>query len=785
MRPFILLSLIAVFGLSCQQHQGSRPTVGLDRTVLPILPPEAEPISELDARNATMPEPFQVTAPEGAPNVVIVLIDDIGFGATEPYGGRIETPTFQRLAENGVRFNQFHTTALCSPTRVALKSGRNHHHANAGAIMEIATGFPGNTGVIPSRVAPLAEMLRLNGYSTAAFGKWHETTTWETSVSGPTDRWPTRQGFDKFYGFIGGETNQWDPVLTDGMTPVDPTPMDNYHVTTDVTNEAINWVKFQQAMTPDKPFFVYFATGAVHAPHHVSQEWIDKYKGMFDDGWDELRAKTLAKQKELGIVPKNTVLAPKPEDIKDWDALSEKEKALFLLQVETYAGFMSHTDNEVGRLVGAIDEIGELDNTLIIYIMGDNGTSAEGGMEGTYNELMHLSGIFDGESVEEMLEKKASWGGPESFPHMAAGWAVGTGAPFSWTKQVGSDFGGTRNGMVIHWPNGFKSRGEIRSHFHHVIDVAPTVMEAATLPFPRMVNGAPQDPFDGVSMLYALDSASAPDQHTTQYFEMFGNRGIYHDGWMARVIHKAPWRSEPFQSLQEDTWELFNVREDFSLAHNVADKHPDKLKELKALFDTEAIRNHVYPIDDRSYERFNAQIAGRPDLMGTRTSLTLSEGMNRIQENAFINVKNASKTITSTVDLKGNDRGVIMCQGGKFGGWAVYMNNGTVGYHYNWFGLHHYDVRSSTTIPKGSHTITIEFAYDGGGLGKGGSVVIKADGDKVAEGRVERTQPVLFSGDETADVGLDISTQVVPYFKDRDDSEFSGTVKSVTVAVQR
>jgi len=628
-------------------------------------------------------------------------------------------------------------------------------------------------------------MLRLNGYSTAAFGKWHETATWETSVSGPTDRWPTRQGFDKFYGFIGGETNQWDPVLTDGMTPVEPNEMENYHVTTDFTNEAIEWVKFQQAMTPDKPFFVYYATGAVHAPHHVSQEWIDKYKGMYNDGWDELRTKTLAKQKELGIVPQNTVLAPKPEDIKDWNALSEKEKALFLLQVETYAGFMSHTDNEVGRLVGAIEEIGELDNTLIIYIMGDNGTSAEGGMEGTFNELVHLSGIFDAETVDEMLAKKDLWGGPESFPHMAAGWAVATGAPFSWTKQIASDFGGTRNGMVIHWPNGFKSRGEIRSQFHHVVDVAPTVLEAARLPFPRMVNGAPQIPFDGVSMLYALDDANAPDKHTTQYFEIFGNRGIYHEGWMARVIHRAPWKTVPYRSLQEDAWELYNVKEDFSLAQNVAEKYPDKLKELQDVFNSEAIRNQVYPIDDRTYERFNAALAGRPDLMGARTSLTLSDGMNRIQENAFINVKNASKTIKSKVDLNGNDRGVILCQGGKFGGWAVYMNNGRVGYHYNWFGLHRYDVLSSTAIAKGPHTITVDFTYDGGGLGKGGMVTVKSDGIVVAEGRVEHTQPVLFSGDETADVGVDVSTQVVPVFKNQRDSKFSGTVESVTIAVQR
>ena len=781
----ILSAMAAVlFVAACQPMENTPAEPGeLDRTTLPIVLPEPESITEQDARNAETPARVGINAPEGAPNVVIVLIDDIGFGATETFGGRIKTPTFQRLAENGLRFNQFHTTALCSPTRVALKSGRNHHHANTGSVMEIATGFPGNTGEIPPTVAPLAEMLRLNGYSTAAFGKWHETATWETSVSGPTDRWPTRQGFDKFYGFIGGETNQWDPVLTDGMTPVDPNITDGYHVTTDFTNEAIEWVKFQQSMTPEKPFFVYYATGAVHAPHHVPQEWIDMYKGTYDDGWDELREKTLAKQKEMGVVPENTVLAPKPEDIKDWESLSEKEKSLFLLQVETYAGFMSHTDNEVGRLVSAIDEIGEMDNTLIIYIMGDNGTSAEGGMEGTFNELVHLNGLLEEETVDEMLSKREDWGGPESFPHMAAGWAVATGAPFSWTKQVGSDFGGTRNGMVMHWPEGFKSRGEVRNQFSHVTDVAPTVLEAAKLPFPTSVNGAKQVPFDGVSMLYATDDADAATKHNTQYFEMFGNRAIYHDGWMARTIHRAPWRAETFNTIQEDVWDLYHVDEDFSLANNLAEENPEKLAELRELFEEEAIRNRVYPIDDRVYERFDSRQAGRPDIMAGRKSLTLGHGMTRIQENAFINIKNSSKTIEADLKLNSNASGIIIAQGGKFGGWAVYMKDGKLGYHYNWFGLQRYDIRSSKTLAAGDASVSVRFDYDGDGTGKGGTVTIMANGETVASGRVERTQPAVFSADETADIGMDISTQVVPEFKNAKSSAFSGRVNSVTVSI--
>ena len=650
--------------------------------------------------------------------------------------------------------------------------------------MEIATGFYGNQGERPNDAKYFAETLRHNGYSTAAFGKWHETPTWEVSVSGPYFRWPTHSGFDKFYGFIGGETNQWDPVIFDGVTKVNKKDDPDYHFTTDMTNEAINWVKFQQAMTPDKPFMIYFATGAVHAPHHAPKEYIKKYDGKFDRGWLKYREETFARQKAMGIIPKNAKLAPMPKDIMDWEKLSAKEKELYALQMEAFAGFTEHTDHEVGRLVDAIDELGELDNTLFIYIMGDNGSSGEGGLTGTYNELVHLNGIFDAETTESMLARADEWGGPNSFPHFSAAWAVATDAPFTWTKQMAADFGGTRNAMVMHWPKGIKAKGEIRTQWHHVNDVAATVLEATKLPQPKMVNGVVQKPLSGVSMLYAAYDADAPDRHTTQYFEMFGNRAIYDRGWLARVVHRAPWENLPYHTLQEDVWDLYNTEEDFSLTNNLAGKYPQKLKEMQDLFEREAIANNVYPLDDRAYERFNAAIAGRPDLMGDRTSLTLAQGMTGILENTFINEKNNSKTITANVQLEGNDKGIILCQGGKFGGWALYMDQGKPAYTYNWFGLESYTIASNKAITKDNAEVKLQFDYDGGGNGKGGKATLYVDGQKVAEGRVGKTQPAVYSADETADVGKDEATQVADkVFKDVKDSEFTGFVKKVTISI--
>ncbi len=755
----------------------------LNRTILPILEPERPTYDVLDARDAMPPPRFEVTAPEDAPNIVIILIDDIGFGGPSTFGGPIETPTLDALAEDGLRFANFHTTALCSPTRNALKTGRNHHTTNTGSIMETATAFPGNTGQVPNSVAPLAEMLRLNGYSTGAFGKWHETAAWETSVSGPFDRWPTHQGFDKFYGFIGGETDQWYPLVYDGVTKVTPPEFDGYHFTVDMTNQAIQWMKAQQSLTPDKPFFMYFATGAVHAPHHVPKEWADRYAGQFDQGWDEVRSQSLARQVESGIVPEGTELPPRPEDLSAWDTLPEDSRRLFARQAEVFAGFLSHTDDQIGRVIKSLREIDELDNTLIFYIAGDNGTSAEGGFVGMFNEMTYFNQIT--ESVDDLLPRIDEWGGPFTFPHMAAGWAVAFDSPFAWTKQVASDFGGTRNGMVVHWPEGIDTSG-IRRQFPHVIDVAPTILEAAGLPEPTVVNGTPQTPIEGTSFLYTFNDATAPERHTTQYFEMFGNRAIYRDGWFARTIHRAPWQTGEQKPLADDTWELFDTRKDFSLARDLTGEHPEKLAELQSVFMEEARKYHVLPIDDRTVQRMNAALAGRPDLMAGRTSLTLYPGMDGMLENTFINVKNASLSITADIDVpEGGADGVILAQGGRFGGWSLYMDEGRPIYTYNWLGLERYTVESPAPLPEGASQVVLDFDYDGGGLGKGGLATLAVNGEAVAEGRIEKTQALIFSADETADVGLDNQTPVAEGVGiGRDETRFTGTIRSVVVELR-
>ena len=755
----------------------------IDRTVLPIQVPKRPLYTELDARKVKTPPHFAVKAPAGAPNVVIVLIDDLGFGATSTFGGPIPTPTLDALAQSGLRYNNFHTTALCSPTRAALKAGRNHHTVNMGFITEMATGFPGATGEIPNRTAPVAEMLRLNGYSTAAFGKWHETAAWEASVSGPYDRWPTHQGFDKFYGFIGGETNQWAPYLYDGVTQVELPKDPNYHFMTDMTDKAVAWIKYQNAITPDKPFFVYFAPGAVHAPHHVPQEWIARWKGKFDQGWDKLREETLARQLKLGVVPPGTKLAPKPAAMKDWDKLSADEKRVFTHQVEVFAAYLDYTDHEIGRMLKAVQDTGEADNTLVFYVAGDNGTSGEGGENGMFNEYTYFNGVH--ETVPQLLKVIDKWGSPETYPHMAAGWSMALDTPFAWMKQVASDFGGTRNGMVVHWPKGIKAKNEIRTQFGHVIDVAPTILEAAGLPEPKVVNGTPQIPMEGVSMLYTFDDAKAKDRHITQYFEIAGNRAIYHDGWLARTIHRAPWEVKVRNPLEHDSWELYDVRSDFSLAEDVAAKNPQKLAEMQALFMSEAEKHHVLPIDDRLFERGIAEAVGRPDLMAGRTSLTLSQGMTGMMENVFINVKNKSKTITAEIDVPPSGaNGTIIAQGGRFGGWSLYVKDGVPAYDYNFLGLMRNSVTSSKRLEPGKATVRFEFAYDGGGLGKGGMGTLFVNGEQVAQGRIEHTQAIMFSADETADVGIDLGTPVVEAIGSEAKSRFTGHVSKVTVEVK-
>ena len=698
----------------------------LDRTVLPIALPTEPQFVQQDVRNVTPPQLFEVEAPPGAPNVLVVLVDDLGFAGTSTFGGPVSTSTFDRLAAEGLRFVDFHTTAVCSPTRAALKSGRNHHVNNMGGIIETGTTFPGNTGQIPADVAPVAETLRLNGYSTAAFGKWHETAAWEASVSGPFDRWPTRQGFDKFYGFLGGETNQWAPFIYDGVHPVELPDDPDYHFLEDMTDQSVAWIKYQKALTPDRPFFVYYAPGATHAPHHVPQKWIDRWDGKFDQGWDTLRDEIIARQTANGIIPEGTELAPKPSAIPDWDSLTEDEKTLFTKQAEVFAGYIEMTDHEIGRVIQAIDDIGQLDNTLVFLVYGDNGTSSEGGRNGMFSEMTYFNGVQ--EQVSDMLGKLDKWGGPETYPHMAAGWAVAFDTPYKWTKQVASDHGGTKVGMVMHWPEGFAAKGEQREQFHHVIDVAPTILEAAGLPEPRVVNGVPQRSMDGVSMAYLFEDADAEERRKTQYFEMFGNRAIYHEGWFARTIHKAPWEPKPRRPLAEDIWELYDTTTDFSLTNDLAQEYPDKLAKLQDVFLVEAARNKVLPIDDRTFQRINGELVGRPDVMKGRTSLTLSQGMSGITENVFLNIKNKSKTITANVVVEDDGgNGAIIVQGGRFGGWGMYIKDGVPGYDYNFLGLERFSVVGTERLSPGQHTIRFEFDYDGDGMGKGGLGVLYVD----------------------------------------------------------
>jgi len=755
----------------------------VDRTELPIKAPWYPAIETLDARDAKAPPPFVIRAPKEAPNVVVILLDDIGFGATGVTGSMIPTPNFDKLASQGLLYNHFHTTALCSPTRQALKTGRNHHSANQAKISEVATSFPGATGMLPNDVASIGTMLSLNGYSTAAFGKWHETAVWETSPSGPLTRWPNFQGFDEFYGFLGGETNQWSPAVYHNLSRVETPEDPDYHFMNDMATKSIEWIRFQQALTPDKPFFVYFAPGAVHAPHHVPQSYIDKQKGRFDEGWDVIRERIFEKQKQLGVIPPGTKLAAKPDDIKDWKDLSAKEKKLFARQAEVFAAFVDQTDHETGRLIQAIEDMGEMDNTLIFYISGDNGTSAEGGMNGLFNEMTYFNAEPKGSDIDFMLEYYDAWGDPTTYPHMAAGWAVCFDSPFTWTKQVASNYGGTRNPLVIHWPDRIKGKGEVRTQWHHVIDVVPTILEAAGLPQPRIVNGTPQRPIEGTSMVYTWDYPNAPDRHQIQYFEMFGNRGVYFDGWFAGTVHLKPWGNVE-NRFTEDTWQLYHVKEDFSMSTDLASQHPDILAKLQEVFISEAVKYKVLPLDDRRQELFNPKLAGRPDLMFGRTTLTLYEGMSGLLENAFINVKNSSFEIVAEVESgKTPANGVIVAQGGRFGGWSLWVDDGTPTFTYNYIGLKQYTAAASQKLPKGKSTVKMDFAYDGGDPGSGGTATLYIDGKSVGSARVEQTECCIFSADETAGVGVDTETTVSDGY-DREGSKFSATIDKVMISLK-
>jgi len=758
----------------------------IQREILPI--PDIPPVglTTYDAKDPdTKYAPIvPLRPPEGAPNVLIILIDDCGFGASSAFGGPIHTPTAERLAANGLKYNRFHTTALCSPTRRALMTGRNHHSAGMGCITEMATSAPGYTSMRPNTCAPLAETLKQNGYSTAQFGKCHEVPVWETSPMGPFDRWPSPGGgFEYFYGFIGGETNQYYPGIYEGTHPVEPekTPEEGYHFTEDMTDKAINWVRQQKALMPDKPFFVYFAPGATHAPHHVPKEWSDKYKGRFDQGWDALRAETFARQKALGVIPPEAELTRRPPQIPAWEDMPVEERPILARQMEVYAGFLEHTDTHVGRLIDALKDLEILDDTLIYYIIGDNGASAEGTPEGSFNEMITLNSatpeivaLMAPEYVREHIDE---FGTPKAYNHYAVGWAHAMDTPYQWTKQVASHWGGTRNGTIVSWPTGFKAKGEIRSQFHHVIDVAPTVLEAAGLPEPVMVHGVQQKPYEGVSMAYSFDDAQAIERHDLQYFEMFVNRGVYHKGWTAVTRHSLPWLKIQLPAFDDDVWELY-APDDWTQAHDLSKEKPQKLHELQRLFLIEAVKYNVLPLDDRQPERFNTDLAGRPELIKGNSQL-LFAGMGRLTENVVLNLKNRSHAVTAEVvfpdGAPGGANGTIIAQGGAFGGWSLYTRDGRLKYCYNLLGINRYYVESDSVLPAGKHEVRMEFTYDGGGLGRGGSVALYLDGSQIGEGRIGPTQPLIYSMDETTDVGCETGTTVAEDYDARA-SKFNGRI---------
>jgi arylsulfatase A-like enzyme len=758
----------------------------IERSILPIPDRHRTGLITYDAKdpNTKFPPIAPLRPPKGAPNVLIVMLDDVGFGASSAFGGPCHTPNFEKLASGGLKYNRFHTTALCSPTRQALLTGRNHHSVGMGGITEIATSAPGYCSILPKNKAPLAMTLKLNGYSTAQFGKCHEVPVWQTSPMGPFDQWPTGGGgFEYFYGFIGGETNQWDPGIYEGTTPVEPpkTAEEGYHFTDDMTDKAINWVRQQKALMPDKPFFVYFVPGATHAPHHVPKEWADKYKGKFDQGWDKVREETLARQKKLGVVPQNAELTKRPKEIQAWDDVDPKMKRVLGRQMEVYAGFLEHTDHHVGRLIDALKDLRILDDTLIYVIIGDNGASAEGTPNGTFNELLMLNGITGVETPEFLTERIDKFGSPEAYNHYAVGWAHAMDTPYQWTKQVASHWGGTRNGTIVHWPSGIKAKGEIRSQFCHVIDVAPTVLEAAGIPEPTIVNSVQQAPLEGVSMAYSFNDAKAEERHDLQYFEMFCNRGIYHKGWSAVTRHSTPWVAlAKLPAFDDDVWELYDGSKDWTQAHDLAKEMPEKLHELQRLWLIEAMKYNVLPLDDRRVERFNADLAGRPQLVKGNSQLLFS-GMGRLSENSVVVMKNKSFSITADVEVpsKGAE-GVIIHQGGAFGGMSLYAKAGKVKFAYNFFGIQTFTTEASQPIPTGKHQVRMEFVYDGGGLAKGGNVILFYDGKKVGEGRVERTVPMAISADETTDVGRDTGTPVSSDYT-RLTSVFNGKVYWVQI----
>jgi len=723
--------------------------------------------------------PKVVEAPKGAPNVLLILTDDVGFGAATTFGGPIPTPTMERLAKAGLRYNTFHTTALCSPTRAALLSGRNHHSASTGIIMELATGFPGYNSLMSKSCGTFAEILKQNGYNTSWYGKNHNVPDWHTSQAGPFDLWPTGLGFEYFYGFIGGDTSQWNPALFEGTKPIEP-PHDakDYFFDKDMADRCINWIQMQHATAPNKPFLAYYAPGTAHAPHHAPKEWIAKFKGKFDQGWDKVREETFARQKALGVIPADAKLTERSAGIPAWDSLTADQKKVFSHMMEVYCAALAHCDSQMGRILDTIEAQGELDNTLVIYIQGDNGASGEGGMQGLLNEMTMFNAIP--EDMKEVLRRMNELGGPMTFNHYPVGWAHAMDTPFQWTKQIASHFGGTRNGLVISWPARIKDRGGLRSQFCSVIDIMPTILEAAGVPAPTSINGVVQKPIEGTSMVYTFDDAKAPSKHTTQYFEMFANRAIYHDGWVACTTPAvAPWSTSlSLPGVNDYQWELYNVSEDFSEANNLAAKEPAKLKELQELFWTEAEKYNVLPIDNSRQERFD--VSQRPSLTRGRDEFTYFPGLLRIPEGAAPDLKNRSYQLKAEVVIPTSGaEGMLLTHGGRFSGYGLYLLKGKPVFCYNLAGVARYYVTGKDTLKPGAHTIVYDFKYDGPGLGKGGLGTLLVDGKTVATAPIERTLAFRLSLDETLDCGEDTGTPVSEDY--HTPFKFTGDLKKVVI----
>ena len=745
------------------------------RSSLPAPDPRFEGKIGQTYKDSTPSYPQPVKAPKGAPNVLLILLDDVGFGMASTFGGPVATPNLDQLANNGLRYTRFHTTALCSPTRAALLAGRNHHSAGTGVITEMGTGYPGYTGIIPRNTALVSEILRGNGYATAMFGKWHNTPEPDISPAGPFDRWPTGLGFDYFYGFNQGETNQYYPTLYRNTVPVaaPKTPEQGYHFTEDMTDETIAWTRNVRAADPEKPWFVYFSTGAVHAPHQAPKEWRERFKGQFDHGWDKQRELTHAKQLAMGIIPKGTKLTPRPQEIPAWDTVPAEAKPVYLRLMENYAGFMAHTDHHVGRLIESLRQSGELDNTLVLYIVGDNGASAEGGLEGTFSELASLLGVQLG--LQSTIHRLDEIGGPTSEPHVPVGWAWAMDAPFQWTKQVASHFGGTRNPMVVHWPKGIKARGETRTQFHHVIDVVPTILEATHVPAPETVKGIPQKPIEGVSMHYSFDEGKASDRRTTQYFEMFTNRAIYHDGWVAASRFGVPWdtnsRAGDFLNA---VWELYHVEEDFSEAEDLAAKNPAKLKELQALFLKEAKQYDVLPLDPRFAERLDPKlrVAGEP-----RTSWTYYGNTVWLPEPVGPQLFPRGHSITAELTIpKGGAEGVVACAGAFSAGWSLYVKDGKPNFRYTFFDIADVSIPGTVALPEGKVALKTEFTPDGSREG-GGTLKLFVNGQPAGEGKLKRS--AFRHGLEPFEIGRDSITPVDPAYRDKGQFEFTGTIDKI------